>query len=184
MIRHLILAFAALLVLAGTGCESIDLTWEEVLSGKMQDKKKEVKYVLTVHKFVKYPRANNLEQEITTFDGRKLWINTNFFIHSNHIMDVKLIPRDGKKDFYDLELKLDRKGAMKWLQMTLHFRGQPMAVLIDGMYYRTFVPEKLTTEDDEWVLLEGPFDAVTAKGIKKYAKINYNIFNPDPNALF
>lgn len=188
MIRYLSY-FLIVATLAITGCESLDLSWDEILGKSKSSEnsnnngKYEPKYVLTFHLIVQYPRAEEIEKMITTFDGRKLWINTNFLAHTRDIKQVKLIERKDKKDFYDLALQLDNRGKMKWIQLTAHSNNSEIAVLVDGMFYREFTPEVITDEDVEWIVIPGPFDPVTAKGIVKYAQKNHEFYNPDINRI-
>lgn len=163
-----------------TGCETI----RKALDGDSVGRDYQPRYVMSFHQTVRYPRAHSLEQRITTFDGRNIWINTNHFVHSRNIEEVNLIPRPGEDGFYDLDLKLDRPGAMQWMQVSVQFRDRPLVILLDGRYYREFMPGRVTHEDDVWVKLRGPFDKVTAEGIKKYAPTNYRFFNPPTAALW
>ncbi len=185
----LLAIFAAFAV---AGCESLNLTWDDVLG---RDKngtttvesatgKYEPKYAMTFHQVVEYPRAEAIEKEVVTFDGKKLYVNTNFFVSSREVIKVKMIERKDQKDFYDLSLNLSRRGKMRWMNMVVNFRNCEIAIMLDGMYYRSFTPEVITDEDTEWVLVPGPFDPVTAKGIVKYAEKNYDYYNPDSRKSF
>ena len=78
--------------------------------------------------------------------------------------------------FYDLKLYLDRRGALAWMQLSAGFRYKKVALLIDGVFYRSFCPKKVSTENDEFVILEGPIDETCAFQIRKYAKKNYKLF--------
>ena len=133
---------------------------------------------------VEYPRAEEVEKQITTFDGKKIWLNTNFFFSSREIVNAKMIERKDQKDFYDISLNLSRRGKMKWMNMAMNFRHSEIAIMLDGMYYRSFTPAVMTDEDTEWVTVPGPFDPVTAKGIVKYAEKNYDYYNPDARKVF
>lgn len=161
-----ILAFAA-------GCE----TWDEVMSGetKVQDDDKP-KYVMSVHEIVKYPRGTMIEKEVQSFGGRNVWVNINPFIHSRNIPKVEILPSKEKDGFYDLQLTLDRRGRLLWTQLSVEFNKTDVALLIDGVFYRTFQPEQLDDEEDMVVVIKGPFDPVTAKCIEKYAAKNYKYF--------
>jgi hypothetical protein len=190
-LMKLFMIFAAL---AFAGCESLDLTWNDVLgkeksmddpsSSSSSTGKYEPKYALTFHQVVEYPRAEEVEKQITTFDGKKIWLNTNFFFSSREIVNAKMIERKDQKDFYDISLNLSRRGKMKWMNMAMNFRHSEIAIMLDGMYYRSFTPEVMTDEDTEWVTVPGPFDPVTAKGIVKYAEKNYDYYNPDARKVF
>ena len=181
-----------LAVFAAAGCESLNLTWDEVLGRKPDPAtadgnssgKYEPKYAMTFHEVVEYPRAESIEKEIVTFDGKKLYINSNFFVSSREIIRAKMIERKDQKDFYDLTVNLSRRGKMRWMNMVVNFRHSEIAIMLDGSYYKSFTPEVITDEDTEWVIIPGPFDPVTAKGIVKYAEKNYDYYNPDSRKSF
>ncbi len=184
--------FTFFCVFAVAGCESLDLSWDDVLGRKSDSSttdsassgKYEPKYAMTFHQEVEYPRAESIEKEIVTFDGRKLYINSNFFFSSREIVRVKMIERKDQKDFYDLSFNLSRRGKMRWMNMVVNCRHSAIAIMLDGMYYRSFSPDVITDEDTEWVHVPGPFDPVTAKGIVKYAEKNYDYYNPDSRKAF
>ena len=169
MLKKIVLLSSILFVLFITGCE--------MLEDSMQEEKK-AKYVLSLHEVIKYPRSKDMEQQIVAFDGTKYWININQFFHSRHIEKVQLIPNEKRQGYYDLSLKLDYAGTVKWIQLSMHFQHKKMAILVDGNFYKLYTPDRLTDENDKWVLLTGPFDPITAKGIQKYARKNYVFFNP------
>ncbi|MDD5596433.1 MAG: hypothetical protein PHV82_00725, partial [Victivallaceae bacterium] len=167
MLKKIFLPAAALTVLLITGCEIL----QEAMKPKEQ-----TSYVLSLHQIIQYPRSKELEKKITSFDGREYWINTNQFFHSRNIEKVELIQSKERKGFYDLSLKLDHNGILKWIQLSMHFRGEKLALLIDGNFYKLYVPDQLANEEDEWVLLKGPVYKVTAKGLQKFAHKNYLFF--------
>ncbi len=170
MFKKILLLTAVVFTLFIAGCETLEDAMKE---------KRKARYVLSLHEIIKYPRSKDLERKVTSFDGQEFWINTNQFFHSRHIEKIELIPSKEKEGFYDLNLKLDYNGTLKWMQLSLAFRNKKMALLVDGFFYKLYVPDQLAHEEDEWVVLTGPFDKVTATGIKKYAKKNYLFFNPN-----
>lgn len=169
MFKKVVLLSSIVSALFITGCE--------ILEDSMKEEKK-AKYILSLHEVIKYPRSKDLERKITSFDGKEYWINSNQYFHSRHIEQVKLIPSEKRQGYYDLSLKLDYSGTVKWIQLSMHFQYKKMALLVDGNFYTLYTPDRLTHEDDKWVLLTGPFDPITAKGIQKYARKNYVSFNP------
>ena len=165
-----------------TGCEALDLSWKDIFkddSSSSSDfsfmKEHKPKYVLTFHQVIKYPRGSLLEKKISTYDGRGLWVNTNYFLSSKNIKAITLKKRSDS-GLYDLVLELDRRGRMQWDLLSLNFRGQKMALLVDGVYYRKIAPRVIRGEG-MFVVLRGPFDTVTATGIQKNSKPNYNHYN-------
>ena len=170
-IQILILAvFAAFLF---CGCEVI----EEALNVNLGDDAP--RYQVSLHSIIKYPRGNAIEEEVETFKGEKVVINSNSFIDSSKIMDAELIPREDEPGYFDISLKLNGTGVKQWFQLVLEYRNEPTAIIIDGAYFGRFRPDGGHTEDDEWVTLKGPFNEVIARGIVKYAKRNYRHYHPN-----
>ena len=179
MKKCLILLISSIIVLL-SGCETLDLSWDDIMSEDENSdfsfgKKYEPKYILTFHQVVKYPRGILVEKKISTFSGRDLWINTNYFLSSKNIKNISIKKRRAS-DLYDLVLDLDRRGRMQWDLLSLNFKGEKMALLVDGVFYRKITPVVVDGEGTA-VVLHGPFDTVTAKGIAKSAKDNYEHYN-------
>lgn len=187
MMKKFLTVMALGILILGTGCEIEK--WarsdEKGNSSSNPNDSNESKddgkphYVISLNEMVKYPRAEALEIEIPTYDGRTVWINSNPFIHSRNIRSVELLPDTRKKGFYNLKFVLNRRGKLIWMQIAVQFRHHPMAFIVDGSLYRAFTPQPLLNEDTGEVVVEGPFDSYTAKAIQRYAPGNYKIFNPD-----
>lgn len=142
------------------------------------------KYVISFHEIVKYPRASDIEKPIMTLDNKKIYINFNQFVHSSDISDARLVEIPGNPDYFNIRLKMSSYGSARWHAMSINFKGREVAMLLDGIYLMSLEAERFEDDEDEWILLTGPFDAVTAKGIVKNAPLNYEIYNPDPNRIF
>jgi hypothetical protein len=224
------LCLVAALLVAICGCETLDKMKED--NQRVLELSKP-QYVISVHQIVAHPRANMLEKEAPTFDGRTIWINVNPLIHSQDIKKIELVERKDQKlnplqesfpvkkkekgkegddeeeeeeipvdpsssdpskpakpvppshltptqlepKFYDLKLFLTRRGALAWMQISAGFRHEKLAFVIDGIFYRTFTPTKVSTEEDETVILEGPIDETCAMQIRKHAKKNFKYFS-------
>ncbi len=135
-------------------------------------------YVLSVHRVVKYPRGESeLEKELPTLTGGKIYINVNSEIHSRNFIKVVAVPRRDNPETFDLQVTLDRRGKMLWGNLSIAYRGETLALVIDGILYRQFKPRMLP-EDAETVLIDGPFDRNTAMTVAKNSEKNYKIFNP------
>ncbi len=167
------LAFAALAMLSSS-CRDDLKRFEEIFVKELPQPQR----ILSINSIVKYPRARELEREIDTVTGMKVWINTNSFIHSKSIKDVDLIPRDPQGNFYDLKIYLDNRGQLVWMQISAGHMFDQLGLLIDNVFYRTFTPKPMR-EGDDFVIIEGPFDKFNAHDIKKYAKSNYTFFNQE-----
>ncbi|HCE45851.1 MAG TPA: hypothetical protein DET40_20085 [Lentisphaeria bacterium] len=154
------------------GCETLDA----------DSKSKEPSYVMTINEIVKYPRANRLEVEVPAYNGNTKWINSNAFLHSRNIKEIEMIPSAQKKGFYDLQLKLDYHGKLAWMQLSVKYAYGDLGFLIDGVYYRSVTPDKMSSEFEDTVLVRGPFDPVTAKSLKANAQKNYRTYNGEPKS--
>ncbi|MCP3968613.1 MAG: hypothetical protein GY750_20045 [Lentisphaerae bacterium] len=184
MVRKLLML--CLMVFIATvfcGCETVDLTWGEILGTKPTEMEfgHQPRYVISLHQIVDYPRAKELEKRITTFDGKEIFININQFFSSSDITDAKLVPVKGEKHLYYVMMKLNHGGRLKWITLTMNFKHDRMALFVDGVFYAYYKPQQLISEDDTWVMLKVKFDQVTAKGIQKNAKKNYEYFHPAPS---
>ncbi|MFA6293254.1 MAG: hypothetical protein WC637_15820 [Victivallales bacterium] len=153
------------------GCETLDT----------EKAKKDPSYVLTINEIVKQQtRSKEIEKDVPTFGGKTICVNTNAFLHSRNVQEIEIIPSAERKGFYDLELRLDYHGKNIWMQLSVNKAFTKLGFLIDGVYYSSIMPDKISTEDDDIVYLRGPFDPVTAKALKDNARSNYKYFNGEP----
>ena len=168
------LAAAAVLV---ASCDTFNM-------GKKEDKEKEEeftkpKYVITINETVKYPRAQMIEKEVPTFDGRSIWVNMNHFLSSKSITAIEPVPSKASPGYFDLKLKLDRHGSLAWMNLSIQFSYKPLGLLIDGMYLRSFMIKQTTSQDESEVVIEGPFDKILIDKLVKYAPLNYKFYHPE-----
>ncbi len=185
--KYLLMLIGAVLFTCMCGCEKLKIENEDEVDNKEKTSffdAKKPKYVISFHEIIKYPRASDIEKPINTLDGKKVYININQFVHSSDIMDANLIKLPNNDDYFNIRLRFSRSGTIRWHAMAIQFKGREVAMLLDGEYLTSLIPDPMADEDDEWVIVRGPFDAVTAKGIARYASKNYAIYNPDPSRLF
>ena len=168
-----LLIFCTFAALFFSGCAVI----EDTLNINLFDDNP--RYQISLHSIILHPRGNAIEEEIDNFKGEKIIINANSFIDSSKIFDAELIPLEDKPGYYDISLKLNGTGIKQWFQLVLDYRDDPIAIIIDGAYFGRFRPDGGHTEDDQWVVLKGPFNEVIARGIVKYARRNYRHFHPN-----
>ncbi len=190
MFKYFALFLTAAALFAGTGCEVLREAFHEAMSGESlnsDDPNSEdykVRYAVGIYEIVRYPRAGELEKEIQALDGRSIWINTNQNFGSRNIREVKAVARPGNPDVFDLQFKLDRLGKLQWQILSGRFNNQPVALVIDGIYFSSFVPEAPADEMAEWVTVRAGIDRTTAAGVAKYGKKNYLYYNPDARSWF
>lgn len=179
---------ALLLFLMCGGCEIINEAMEmdaEYSSTNPNSEDFRARFVLGVFSIVRYPRATMVEREIDTGDGSTIWINTNQLIDSKRIREVKVIPRPGNPDACDLQVRFDDRGKNMWHMAVAASRGRPLALLVDGRYISSFVPEMPTDDASmRWVFIRGGLDSYTARGVVRFAKRNYAYFNPSASDWF
>ena len=132
-----------------------------------------------MHEIVKYPRGSDFEREVDSFFGKKICVNSNYFLHSKDISEIEAVKRLDNPDFYNLRLTLSPRGVKMWSAFAVLTRvdRKELALLIDGIYYRSFSPAVLLDPEANVVTLEGPFDPATASGLLKHAKTNYRKWN-------
>lgn len=159
----------------GTGCQFLDDP-EAFLDGESSI---EPKYVISVHEIVKYPRGSDFERDVDSFFGKKVCVNSNYFLHSKDISEIEAVKRVDNPDFYNLRLTLTSRGVKMWSAFAVLTRvdRKELALLIDGIYYRSFSPAVLLDPEANVVTLEGPFDPATVSGLLKHAKTNYRKWN-------
>lgn len=171
--------------LAGaSSCEKYLADPEKIITEQVD---KTPNYVLSLHEIIKYKRGAMLEQEVDSFFGGTMTVNRNYFLHSRDIRKIEMTPRPGNPDFYDLKLTLSSRGHKLWSAIAvMRMENKKLCVLIDGMYYRSFVPEIITEptptdvmDEKVSVKIEGPFDPATAKGLVTNSERNFKIFNPN-----
>lgn len=191
MLKYRSLLLLALVALFTTGCESLDLSWSDILGTKNQDDKSDSdygeykpKFVISFNEVVEYPRAEKSEREVRTFSGDSVWINIIYQLHSKNIIMIKAEPDKNDPTVYHLKMKLNHTGKLSWMYMSGKYRDQKFAILIDGVVYETFSPQYLSNDDDSWVTVPADFDEVIAKRIAKYSEKNYDHFNPSIHRLF
>lgn len=168
----LLFGAASLLI---SGCEPKNYFDPERVEALEQPAKEKI----SIHTIVKYRQGNETEQEIQTFTGRTVTINTVPWITSKDIVDVQAVPRPNT-NYYDLKIKLtEPRGRHKWIGLSNANRKEPLAFVVDGMFYRSFIPRMMADETGVEVIIDGPFDPVIALGIQKEADLNYYRLNPD-----
>ncbi len=136
--------------------------------------------IITLNQIVKYQRASRLEKEISTVSGENIWINVNPYLHSKSIKEIELLPIDGKPNYFDLLLHLDYQGKLTWMQISSQFAHEKMAFIIDGVCYKTFIPERVVFDDEKenvTVKVKGPFEKTIAEELQRLSVPNYEYYH-------
>lgn len=179
------LAILATLMLLGSGCEIFREALEESYSSEDPASDDfESKFNIGVFQIVKYPRASILEKEINVDENNTVCINTNALFSSKRIRQARAIPRPGNPDVYDLEFRIDRMGKTQWMVMHGSARGNEVVMMVDNRFVGFFHPQELVDGNKDWVKIRIGVDNYTAKGIVKFAKKNYEYYNPEAKNWF
>ena len=141
------------------------------------------RFKVGVFSIVDYPRATELEQEIEMPNGRKLWININQSFSSKNLRECKVVARPGNPEVCDLKFKLDKRGRTLWEMLAGRHRGEAVVLAVDGRGVGKFIPE-FPNAKSNWVTVRAGVDAYTARGIVKFAKKNYDYYNPNAGVWF
>ncbi|MDR0932103.1 MAG: hypothetical protein LBM70_03675 [Victivallales bacterium] len=180
------------ILFATTGCEAFKEAWEESFSTETYESTNsekdavddQKKYVISLNAIVKYPRATPNERDIPTPDGGTVWVNTNQLFGSRNIKSAKIVARPGQPDRYDLQLKVDRFGRLQWQLLSGNHSDEPIALIVDGVYFGSFHPDAPENDTTYWVTMRIGIDAVTARGIARNARKNYKSMNPNASSWF
>ena len=169
------------------GCEALN---EALEAGRIANSDNPIsdsyraRFVVGVFTVVHYPRATELEKELDMPGGRTIAINTNQSFSSSNLRDARVVSRPGNPDICDLQLKPDRAGMLQWEMLAGNNRGEAVVLVVDGRYMASFIPEMPPEDGSEWITLRVGIDPYTAKGIARYAKKNYDFYNPDSSSWF
>lgn len=185
MLKRYFMLFTALLTLfIAAGCEEFREAMElGPASENPMSEDYAARFVVGVFSEIQYPRATELEREIEMPSGRRVWINANQSFSSKNLRDCKIIARPGNPDVCDLRFKFDKRGRTIWEMLAGRHRGEAVILAVDGRGVGKFIPE-FPHPRSNWVTLRVGVDAYTARGIAKYAKSNYDYYNPDAASWF
>ena len=142
------------------------------------DMPKEAVFMLSFHREIAYPRGN-LKSELLLHmpNGKTRTLERYPMMSSHYIIDAAAKPVPGKAGFYRIFLKPDLKGRMMWMQLTAMSRNEPVAIMLDGLYFGELRPRQVSTGNETWVELPLDVDAARAQQIVKFANDNYRYFN-------
>jgi AcrR family transcriptional regulator len=87
-------------------------------------------------------------------------------------------------EVYDLEFRIDRMGKTQWMMLEAERKGNELVMLVDNRCVGTFIPERYTQGSQDWVKVHIGVDMYTARGIVKFAKKNYDFYNPEAKSFF
>ena len=168
-----------------SGCEIFREALEESYTSEDPSSDEfETRFNIGIFEVVKYPRATMLEREINIDHENTVCINTNALFSSKRIRQARAIPRPGNPDVYDLEIRIDRMGKTQWMMLTGGNKNREVVMMVDDRYAGSFIPESYQDGSKDWVRVRIGVDNYTARGIVKFAKKNYEYYNPEAKNWF
>ncbi len=172
-LKNLLMLAGAAFMTTFCGCSVEEM--ERILG---LDVPKEALFMLSFHREVNYPRGN-LKSEMTLImpHSQRRVVERYPIMSSHYIVDIAAKPVPGRPGFYRLFLRPDQKGRMMWMQMSVLARNEPVAIMLDGIYFGEFKSLTVTEGTEKWVELPLDVDGARAKQIVKYANDNYRFFN-------
>ena len=144
-----------------------------VIDDLLQVETEPPKAAISIHEIVKYPRADETEQVVPSYFGAEVTIRRLPLLYYKEILSATPIPRTGEDGFFDIRIKLTGRGRKMWIGLSVPNRSKQLALLIDGMYYRSFRPRLIYDESSDEVIIDGPFDQATAKELEVNTPLNY-----------
>ncbi|MBO5667762.1 MAG: hypothetical protein J6S43_01420 [Lentisphaeria bacterium] len=182
-LRYLALLSSAVFLCGG--CEIFREALEESYASEDPSSNEfETRFNIGIFEVVKYPRATMLEKEINIDNNNTVCINTNALFSSKRIRQARAIPRPGNPDVYDLEFRIDRMGKTQWMILAGNNKNREVVMIVDDRYVGSFIPENYQDGTKDWVRVRAGVDNYTARGIVKFAKKNYEFYNPEAKNWF
>ena len=129
--------------------------------------------VIEIREIIRLRRGTETEEWVPSMFGDDICLNTAVLLRTADVKEIKAIPLEKQKPYYSLELKLTDRGKRHWIGLSLPNKGRHVAFLIDGVVYRTFVPRMLYDDVTDSIIVDGPFDPVTAKKLESNSARNY-----------
>jgi hypothetical protein len=158
--------FGVLGLLACTGCSRLAF-WRDA-SGPT--------YAISLHRLAgaELSASERLTTVVVTPAGTRLRIHTMPLVSSGSFPAISVEPAAGAGP-PAVRAQLDDHGRFVWAQAS-QFAGEPVVVLLDGMYRFTARPLRGQAADGS-VLIEGPWDAQEAAQVAAHARANYRCLN-------
>lgn len=170
-----ILAAAAALVILACGFNKCSI--EELDPEYLEAVSQPVKAPVTVQSIVKNRQGEMIEKMIPTYTGKEVCVNSVPLINSKYIEKIEAVKRATDPNYYDLKLYFNDTGRKLWIALSNYNRTEKLAFVIDGRFYRGFVPRLLVDDQSMDVMIDGPFDQATALEVQNESIMNYKKLN-------
>lgn len=109
-------------------------------------------------------------------EGGELRVRLIPLLHSRHVVDMDVV--SGYTTPVALRLYLSDRGRRLWMQIHAEYRGQSLAVALDGrILFIWTVPSMPLRHGEQTVLIDGPWKSLEAEEIAAQAGRNYELLN-------
>lgn len=128
--------------------------------------------LVSIHEIIKYRRGEDNELMMpSSFEG-DVCVNNKQLLDSTEIKSVKKLPVPDE-DTFNLQLDLTDRGRKRWIGLSIAHKGEQLAFAIDGTVYRRFVPRQIYDDTTTSIIIDGPFDKITAEKLEKFSRPNF-----------
>lgn len=189
--------FFALGTVALFGCATIEKEWEKTLKEVQSSFNNErpeaeidggkIEYVMTFHRMPTSSQKDLILKGVPDAGSREVvWVHGPPYCQSRDIEQIGVTESPTKKGFKRLHLKLSPQGMRRWSQMTAVCLGEPVAIIVDGDFQKSFVPTVVTeaSGDNNIIHIDVDFPPKLSRNLWKHARRNYKHFNPSVFKLF
>ena len=129
--------------------------------------------IIEIQEIITLRRGTDKEIMAPTMFGDDICLNKTILLDSADVKEIKAIPIEKQPPYCSLELKLTDRGRRHWIGLSLPNKATHVAFIVDGIVYRTFVPRLLYDDVTTSIIVDGPFDPVTAKKLEENSARNY-----------
>ena len=123
-----------------------------------------------------------LEKTIIPELGTKRWLWVIFLKENKNevigCVDLWLEGKPENRGFWLAKKHWGKSLMTEAVEPVMDFAFNKLGFVVDGLFYRSFTPKPMK-RDEDFAIVEGPFDKYTAEDIKKYAKTNFEYFNSE-----
>lgn len=171
-LRRLAVQFlaAGLVMALATGCAWVD---------RLVHRKEAGAHAISLHPFAEPGNdvSGRTQMVVDAGGTQRVCIRRAPILSNRQMMEGKL-ESGGDPQRPALRLRLDRQGAMLWLQACQEAPGDRVAVMLDGFFWYTMTLPRPT--DTQSVLIDGPIGQTEAQAIVDSIPGQYRRLNPSP----
>ena len=129
--------------------------------------------VVSIHRIGHLDSAENELIKLDNHFGGNIKLYRVPLLHASNISRIEKTVRPGEEGYFNLRLHLTAKGREQWKALSEQYDGQNLAFVVDGVFYRLFKPRRFYSDTVSNIMIDGPFDRVSAEKIQHYSTFNF-----------